>query len=42
MIAGMRSTRNVERNAAAVELGPLSDEQLEALHRHRWIRSFYG
>lgn len=41
VIAGMRSTRNVERNAAAVERGPLSAEQVETLHGHRWVRSFY-
>ncbi len=41
VIAGMRSTRNVERNAAAVERGPLPPEQVETLHGHRWVRSFY-
>jgi aryl-alcohol dehydrogenase-like predicted oxidoreductase len=41
VIAGMRSTTNVERNAAAVDAGPLEPEQLEVLHRHRWVRSFY-
>jgi aryl-alcohol dehydrogenase-like predicted oxidoreductase len=41
VIAGMRSTRNVERNAAAVDAGPLEPEQVEALRRHRWVRSFY-
>ena len=41
-IAGMRSVTNVERNVAAVERGPLSDEQLAALRPHRWVRSFYG
>jgi aryl-alcohol dehydrogenase-like predicted oxidoreductase len=41
VIAGMRSVRNVERNAAAVDLGPLPDEQVEALHAHRWPRNFY-
>jgi aryl-alcohol dehydrogenase-like predicted oxidoreductase len=42
VIAGMRSTRNVERNAAAVEKGPLPPEQVEMLHGHRWVRSFYA
>ena len=41
-IPGMRTVRNVERNVAAVERGPLSDEQLAALRPHRWLRSFYG
>jgi aryl-alcohol dehydrogenase-like predicted oxidoreductase len=40
-IPGMRSVRNVERNAAAVERGPLSEEQLVALRPHRWVRNFY-
>jgi aryl-alcohol dehydrogenase-like predicted oxidoreductase len=41
VIAGMRSVRNVERNAEAVELGPLEPQQVEALHGHRWVRDFY-
>ena len=41
-IPGMRSVRNVEANAAAVEAGPLDDGQLERLRRHRWVRSFYS
>ena len=41
-IPGMRTVRNVERNAAAVGRGPLSDEQIAALRPHRWVRSFYG
>jgi len=42
VIPGMRSVRNVEANAAAVELGPLSEEELEALRAHRWVRNFYS
>jgi aryl-alcohol dehydrogenase-like predicted oxidoreductase len=41
-IPGMRSVRNVERNVAAVEGGPLGDEELAALRPHRWVRDFYG
>jgi len=41
-IPGMRSVRNVERNVAAVERGPLTEEQVAALRPHRWVRSFYG
>jgi aryl-alcohol dehydrogenase-like predicted oxidoreductase len=41
-IPGMRTVRNVERNAAAVGRGPLSDDQIAALRPHRWVRSFYG
>ena len=42
VIAGMRSLRNVEANAAAVELGPLSAGELEILRSHGWDRgTFY-
>jgi aryl-alcohol dehydrogenase-like predicted oxidoreductase len=42
VIAGMRSIRNVERNAA-LDNGPeLTPAQLSALHRHRWEKNFYG
>jgi aryl-alcohol dehydrogenase-like predicted oxidoreductase len=41
VIPGMRSVANVEKNAAAVEAGPLEAEQLEALRPHRWVRSYY-
>jgi aryl-alcohol dehydrogenase-like predicted oxidoreductase len=41
VIAGMRSLRNVDANAAAAELGPLGDEQLAVLRRHRWDKNFY-
>ena len=40
-IPGMRTVRNVERNVASVERGPLRAEQLAALRPHRWVRSFY-
>jgi aryl-alcohol dehydrogenase-like predicted oxidoreductase len=42
VIAGMRSVRNVEANAAAVDAGPLSEAELDVLSRHAWDRSFYG
>ena len=42
VIPGMRSTRNVEANAAAVELGPLGEGELETLRGHRWAHNFYG
>jgi aryl-alcohol dehydrogenase-like predicted oxidoreductase len=41
VIAGMRSLRNVEANAAAASKGSLSAGQLERLQAHRWVRSFY-
>ena len=42
MIPGMRSVRNVEANAAAVEQGPLSEDELEKMRGHRWVRNFYN
>jgi aryl-alcohol dehydrogenase-like predicted oxidoreductase len=41
VIAGMRSVRNVERNAALSDGRDLSPEQREALGKHRWERNFY-
>ncbi|SDQ04822.1 aldo/keto reductase [Quadrisphaera sp. DSM 44207] len=41
VIAGMRSVRNVERNAAVSDGRPLSPEQRAVLARHRWERNFY-
>ena len=41
VIPGMRSVQNVERNVAASEAGPLSEELLADLRRHRWVRNFY-
>ncbi len=41
VIPGMRSIRNVERNCAVGDGRGLPAEQVEALHRHRWIRNFY-
>jgi aryl-alcohol dehydrogenase-like predicted oxidoreductase len=41
VIPGMRSTRNVERNLRAVSAGPLDEDQLAALRRHRWVVDFY-
>ncbi|HKB93462.1 MAG TPA: aldo/keto reductase, partial [Gaiellaceae bacterium] len=42
VIPGMRSVRNVEANVAAAERGPLDEETLAVLARHRWDRNFYG
>src|SRR3954447_1705586 len=41
VIAGMRTVRNVERNAATSDRGPLPQEQLETLRKHRWERNWY-
>jgi aryl-alcohol dehydrogenase-like predicted oxidoreductase len=40
-IPGMRSIRNVERNAASGDGRGLPREQVERLHAHRWDRNFY-
>jgi aryl-alcohol dehydrogenase-like predicted oxidoreductase len=40
-IPGMRSVRNVERNTAVGDGDGLTDEQVQALKRHRWDRNFY-
>ncbi|HEY3608110.1 MAG TPA: aldo/keto reductase [Pseudonocardiaceae bacterium] len=41
VIVGMRSTTNVERNAAISDGNPLSDEWRAVLAKHRWERNFY-
>jgi aryl-alcohol dehydrogenase-like predicted oxidoreductase len=41
VIPGMRSIRNVERNVAASDAGPLSEQERERLRPHRWVRNFY-
>jgi len=41
VIVGMRSTANVERNAATSDGTPLSDEWRAVLAKHRWERNFY-
>ncbi|AWB44507.1 aldo/keto reductase [Paenibacillus sp. CAA11] len=41
VIPGMRSLRNVERNCAVSDGRLLTGEQLQKLHRHRWVRNFY-
>jgi len=41
VIPGMRSVRNVERNMAVSDGRRLSEEQLERLRAHRWVRNFY-
>jgi aryl-alcohol dehydrogenase-like predicted oxidoreductase len=41
VIPGMRSIRNVERNAAAGDGKGLRREQVDKLRAHRWIRDFY-
>jgi aryl-alcohol dehydrogenase-like predicted oxidoreductase len=41
VIPGMRSLRNVERNTAVSDAGPLDAKTLALLRRHRWVRNFY-
>jgi len=41
VIPGMRTLRNVERNCALPEQGPLAAETLAILRRHAWDRNFY-
>jgi len=41
VIAGMRTVRNVERNAATSDGRRLTPEQRGAVRRHRWERNFY-
>jgi aryl-alcohol dehydrogenase-like predicted oxidoreductase len=41
VIPGMRTVRNVERNAAVGDGKGLPDEQVATLKRHRWERDFY-
>jgi aryl-alcohol dehydrogenase-like predicted oxidoreductase len=41
VIPGMRSVRNVERNAAVGDGRGLPAEQVAGLKRHRWVRDFY-
>ena len=41
VIVGMRSVRNVERNAALADGKGLSGAQLQKLYAHRWDRNWY-
>ena len=41
VIAGMRTVRNVQRNAAVSEQPPLTSAERGTLAKHRWERSFY-
>jgi len=41
VIAGMRTVRNVERNAATSDGGRLTEEQRDVIRQHRWERNFY-
>jgi len=42
VIPGIRTVRNVERNASAPDRGPLDTATLQMLKRHQWERNFYS
>jgi aryl-alcohol dehydrogenase-like predicted oxidoreductase len=42
VIPGMRTLRNVERNAAASAKGPLDAATLQLLKQHAWSKDFYN
>jgi len=42
VIPRMRTVRNVERNAAVPDKGPLDTRTLETLKRHTWEKNFYA
>ncbi|KMS69341.1 aldo/keto reductase [Streptomyces viridochromogenes] len=42
VIVGMRSLRNVERNAAIADAPPLTPRRLAQLAEHRWAKNFYS
>jgi aryl-alcohol dehydrogenase-like predicted oxidoreductase len=41
-IPGMRTVRNVERNAAAPDKGPLDEATLAMLKKHAWDKNYYS
>jgi aryl-alcohol dehydrogenase-like predicted oxidoreductase len=41
VIAGMRNPRQVELNVPVADMPPLSDEQMEKLHKHAWLKQFW-
>jgi len=42
VIPGMRTIRNVERNAAVSDFGPLDTATREILKRHAWDKNYYS
>jgi aryl-alcohol dehydrogenase-like predicted oxidoreductase len=38
IIPGMRKTKHVDSNIAASDLGPLPDDLISELRKHRWVR----
>jgi aryl-alcohol dehydrogenase-like predicted oxidoreductase len=41
VIPGMRRVRNVERNCAVSDLGPLPDDVMARLRKHAWDKNYY-
>ncbi|MEX0324690.1 MAG: aldo/keto reductase, partial [Puniceicoccaceae bacterium] len=41
VIAGMRNPRQVELNVPVGDLPPLSDETMEKLRQHTWLKQFW-
>ncbi|WP_323183881.1 aldo/keto reductase [Streptomyces canus] len=41
VVVGMRSLRNVERNAVIADAPPLTEPELAVLTKHRWAKNFY-
>jgi aryl-alcohol dehydrogenase-like predicted oxidoreductase len=42
VIPGMRKEKNLIANVDSIQKGALSDELLEKLKNHRWVRNYYG
>lgn len=41
VIPGMRTRGHVQANVRSAEIGPLPEDELATLRRHRWVRNFY-
>jgi aryl-alcohol dehydrogenase-like predicted oxidoreductase len=41
VIPGMRDAQHVAANVAASQAGPLANEVLQKLRKHRWVRNYY-
>jgi hypothetical protein len=42
VIPGMRRVRNVEKNCAVSDTGPLETPVLEKMKKHEWNKNFYS
>ncbi len=41
VIPGIRNVAQAEANAATADMEPLSDDLLQRLHKHAWMRGFW-